>query len=281
MNINWYPGHMKKTRELLKEQLKLVDVVFELLDARIPLSSKNPMIDEIIGNKPKVVVLNKSDLANDNITRQWIDFYKAQGLKAIPMNTIEGKGLREVTIEAENAVKEKMEALKQKGRRSRAIRIMIVGIPNVGKSSIINRLAGKKSAKTGDRPGVTKGKQWIRLRGNMELLDTPGILWPKFEDEEVALNLAFTGAIKDEIMDTETLALKLIESLWRKEKEKVVERYKVEEELELPIEVMDRIAKNRGCIIGGGGINYTRTANMVLDEFRAGKIGKISLETPV
>ncbi|AKL95497.1 ribosome biogenesis GTpase A [Clostridium aceticum] len=281
MNINWYPGHMKKTRELLKEQLKLVDVVFELLDARIPLSSKNPIIDEIIGNKPKVVVLNKSDLSNDAVTKRWIDAYKSKGLKAIPMNVIEGKGIREVTIEAENVVKEKMEALKLKGRKSRAIRIMIVGIPNVGKSSIINRLAGKKSAKTGDRPGVTKGKQWIRLRGNMELLDTPGILWPKFEDEEVALNLAFTGAIKDEIMDTETLALKLIERLWVKEKEKLIERYKLEETLALPIEVMDRIAKNRGCIISGGEIDYSRTANMVLDEFRAGRIGKISLEEPI
>lgn len=280
MNINWYPGHMKKTRELLREQLKLVDVVFELLDARIPLSSKNPVIDEVIGNKPRVVVLNKVDLANDRVTKKWIDYYKNQGIKAIPVDTMEGKGLKEVLTEAEYAVKEKMEALKAKGRRTRAIRVMIVGIPNVGKSSIINRLAGKKSAKTGDRPGVTTGKQWIRLRGNIELLDTPGILWPKFEDQEVALNLAFTGAIRDEIMDVETLALKLTEKLWQMDKEKLVARYKVEASLEAPIDIMNKIAKNRGCIISGGEIDYSRVANMILDEFRGGKIGKISLEDP-
>lgn len=280
MNINWYPGHMKKTRELLKEQLKLVDVVFELLDARIPLSSKNPIIDEIIGNKPRVVVLNKSDLANDAVTSKWILYYKKQGIKAIPVDTIAGKGLREVLEEAEVAVKEKMEALKEKGRRARAIRVMIVGIPNVGKSSILNRLAGKKSAKTGDRPGVTKGKQWIRLRGNMELLDTPGILWPKFEDEIVALNLAFTGAIRDETMDIETLALKLIERLWHQDKDKLINRYKVEATLVSPLDIMNAIAKNRGCIISGGEIDYSRVANIILDEFRGGKIGRITLEEP-
>ncbi|SDK44660.1 ribosome biogenesis GTPase YlqF [Natronincola ferrireducens] len=281
MNINWYPGHMKKTKELLKEQLKLVDVVFELLDARIPLSSKNPIIDETIGNKPKVIILNKSDLANDTITKQWIDYYKKQGRYALSLDTISGRGLREVTVAGENAVKEKMNALQEKGRRMRPVRIMIVGIPNVGKSSILNRLAGRKSAKTGDRPGVTKGKQWIRLKGNMELLDTPGILWPKFEDQEVALNLAFTGAIKDEIMDIETLALKLIEKLWLTDKEKLMDRYKVGEEASLPLEVMNEIAKNRGCILRGGEVDYSRTANMVLDEFRGGKIGKISLEKPL
>lgn len=280
MNINWYPGHMKKTRELLREQLKLVDVVFELLDARIPLSSKNPVIDEVIGNKPKVVVLNKVDLANDRVTKKWIDYYKSQGIRAIPVDTIEGKGLKQVLVEAEEVVKEKMEALKAKGIKGRAIRVMIVGIPNVGKSSIINRLTGRKSAKTGDRPGVTKGKQWVRLRGNMELLDTPGILWPKFEDQEVALNLAFTGAIKDEIMDVETLALKLIEKLWQQDKDKLVARYKLDEALDLPIDIMNKIAKNRGCIISGGEVDYSRVANMILDEFRGGKIGKISLEEP-
>ncbi|SNR90078.1 ribosome biogenesis GTPase A [Anaerovirgula multivorans] len=280
MNINWYPGHMKKTRELLREQLKLVDVVFELLDARIPLSSKNPVIDEVIGNKPKVVVLNKVDLANDRVTKKWIDYYKNQGIRAIPVDTIEGKGLKQVLVEAEDVVKEKMEALKAKGIKGRAIRVMIVGIPNVGKSSIINRLTGRKSAKTGDRPGVTKGKQWIRLRGNMELLDTPGILWPKFEDQEVALNLAFTGAIKDEIMDVETLALKLTEKLWQQDKDKLVARYKLDEVLDLPIDIMNKIAKNRGCIISGGEVDYSRVANMILDEFRGGKIGKISLEEP-
>lgn len=280
MNINWYPGHMKKTKDLLKEQLKLIDVIFELLDARIPLSSKNPLIDEIIGDKPRVIIFNKSDLADENVTRQWIEYYNTQGLKAIAVDTISGKGLREITTAAENAVKEKMDALKAKGRRARAIRIMIVGVPNVGKSSILNRLAGRKSAKTGDRPGVTKGKQWIRLRGNIELLDTPGILWPKFEEQEVALNLAFTGSIKDEIMDTETLALKLLEKLWNKDYEKLVARYKLKGNSNIAIEIMDEIAKNRGCIISGGEIDYSRVANIILDEFRGGKIGKISLESP-
>ncbi|SES67030.1 Ras superfamily GTP-binding protein YlqF [Natronincola peptidivorans] len=280
MDINWYPGHMKKTRELLKEQLKLVDMVFELLDARIPLSSKNPIIDEIIGNKPKIVILNKYDLAHEGTTRQWVQYYKKQGIKAIAVNTLEGKGLKEALSESENVTKDKMAALIEKGRKARAIRSMMVGIPNVGKSSIINQLTGRKSAKTGDRPGVTKGKQWVRIRGNIELLDTPGILWPKFEDQEVALNLAFTGAIKDEIMDIETLALKLVERLWEQEKDKLIERYKLKEEFTFPLEIMDIIAKNRGCIVSGGEIDYSRVSHMILDEFRGGKIGRISLEQP-
>lgn len=280
MNINWYPGHMKKTRELLKEQLKLVDVVFELLDSRIPLSSKNPDIDKIIGNKPKIVILNKVDLADKHITDQWIEYYREKNIFCIPVNSITGQGLRQLIEKAEKSVEEKMQKLADKGRRQRAIRVMVVGIPNVGKSSIINKLAGKKSAKTGDRPGVTKGKQWIRLKGNMELLDTPGILWPKFEDQEVALNLAFIGSIRDEIMDIETLALKLIEKLWSIGREDMINRYNLNEELSSPLEILNAIGKNRGCIVKGGEIDYTRTANIILDEFRAGTIGKISLETP-
>lgn len=280
MNINWYPGHMKKTKELLQQQLKLVDVVYELMDARIPISSKNPVIDEIIANKPKVIILNKADLADDKITKLWIEHYKSEGIKAISVDTLSGKGLREVVVEGEKAVKEKMDKLVEKGRKVRAIRVMTVGIPNVGKSTIINRLAGKKSAKTGDRPGVTKGKQWIRLKGNMELLDTPGILWPKFEDQNVARNLAFTGAIRDEIMDIETLALRLLEKLWITDKDKLISRYNIEEGLSSGLDIMDNIAKNRGCIISKGEIDYTRVANMILDEFRGGKIGRISLERP-
>ncbi|WP_051569076.1 ribosome biogenesis GTPase YlqF [Alkaliphilus transvaalensis] len=280
MNINWYPGHMKKTRELLKDQLKLIDVVFELLDARLPFSSKNPDIDNIIGSKPKVIILNKVDLADEGATAKWINYYKERNITAIPINTLTGAGLRQVTIEGEKAIKEKMDALISKGRKPRAARIMMVGIPNVGKSSIINKLAGKKSAQTGDRPGVTKGKQWIRLRGNMELLDTPGILWPKFEDQEVALKLAFTGAIRDEILDVETLALKLIEYLVEKHPENLKERYNLVGELGTPLETMEEMAKRRGCIIRGGEFDYTRIANIILDEFRAGKIGRITLEYP-
>ncbi|KAB3531405.1 ribosome biogenesis GTPase YlqF [Alkaliphilus serpentinus] len=280
MNINWFPGHMKKTRELLKEQLKLVDVVFELLDARIPFSSKNPEIDQMIGSKPRVVVLNKADLADEGATTKWIHYYKSKNITAIPVNTISGKGLRNVIQQAEEATKEKREALLKKGRRNRAIRIMMVGIPNVGKSSMINQLAGKKSAQTGDRPGVTKGKQWIRLKGNMELLDTPGILWPKFEDQDVAMKLAYTGAIKDEIMDIETLALKLIEVLIPLHMDKLMERYSLKEVPETPLETMNEIARVRGCLIKGGEIDFSRVANIILDEFRGGKIGRITLEYP-
>lgn len=272
---------MKKTKDLLKSQLKLVDIVIELLDARIPLSSKNPSIDEIIGNKPKLIVLNKIDLAHDGETRRWENYYKSQGFNAIPVNTMTGAGVREIMNEAQNITQEKMDNLKKKGIINRPIRLMIVGIPNVGKSSIINRLAGKKSAKTGDRPGVTKGKQWIRLRGNMELLDTPGILWPKFEDEEVALNLAFTGAIKDEIMDTETLAYRLVQRLYNKYETNFVERYNIDRNIEDPLEVMNAIAINRGCILSKKEIDYDRVSNLILDEFRAGKLGKITLESPI
>lgn len=272
---------MKKTKDLLKSQLKLVDIVIELLDARIPLSSKNPSIDEIIGNKPKLIVLNKIDLAHDGETRRWENYYKSQGFNAIPVNTMTGAGVREIMNEAQNITQEKMDNLKKKGIINRPIRLMIVGIPNVGKSSIINRLAGKKSAKTGDRPGVTKGKQWIRLRGNMELLDTPGILWPKFEDEEVAMNLAFTGAIKDEIMDTETLAYRLVQRLYIKYETNFVERYNIDRNIEDPLEVMNAIALNRGCILSKKEIDYDRVSNLILDEFRAGKLGKITLESPI
>ncbi|MGV8146331.1 MAG: ribosome biogenesis GTPase YlqF [Alkaliphilus sp.] len=280
MNIHWYPGHMKKTKELVKEQLKLVDVIFELLDARIPMSSKNPDIDSMIGQKPKVVILNKADLADSRATLLWVEYFKEQGVIAIPVNSIGGKGLHDLMKVAEMKVKEKMDALIKKGRRARAIRVMVVGIPNVGKSSIINKLVKKKSARTGDKPGVTKGKQWVRLKGNVELLDTPGILWPKFEDPEVGKKLAFTGAIKDELLDTETLALYLIENLLVGYKANLVKRYNLVGEMNEPLDVLNEIAKNRGFIVKGGEPDYLRTANIILDEFRASTIGKITLERP-
>lgn len=280
MNINWYPGHMKKTKELIREQLKLVDVVYELLDARIPMSSKNPDIDKIIGNKPKVIVLNKIDLADAKTTAKWVEYFKENGTTVIPVNTLNGEGVKKLIQESQNVIKEKMDALIKKGRKPRPARIMIAGVPNVGKSSLINKLSGRKSTQIGDRPGVTKGKQWIRLKGNMELLDTPGILWPKFEDPEVALSLAFTGAIKDEIMDTETLAYKLLEILWKDHREDVIQRYKINEEYDETIEIMDHIGRNRGCILKGNEIDYSRISNIILDEFRSGKIGRISLEHP-
>ena len=280
LHINWYPGHMKKTKELVKNNLKLVDVVVELLDARIPFSSKNPDIDKLAGNKPRVVILNKSDLSDKGKLSKWINYYRNKGIKAIPVDTMKGTGLNKLIDECKNVTKDKMDALKDKGRKERPIRIMIVGVPNVGKSSIINKLTGRKSAVTGDKPGVTKGKQWVRLKGNLELLDTPGILWPKFEDQEVALNLAFSRAIKDEVLDVETLALRLIEKLMVIEPEKLKARYKLEELGETGLETMDMIGRKRGFITGRKELDYTRIAYTVLNEFREGKIGQISLEVP-
>lgn len=271
---------MKKTKDLMRDNLKLVDVVVELLDSRIPYSSKNPDIDKLTAGKPRVVVLNKSDISDRAKLNRWINYYKEQGIKAIPIDAMKGTGVNKIIDECRNAVSEKMAQLKEKGRKERAIRIMIVGVPNVGKSSLINKLTGRKSTQTGDRPGVTKGKQWVKLRGNLELLDTPGILWPKFEDQDVALNLAFTRAIKDEILDIETLALRLIEKLMDIEPEKLRERYKLESLGESGIETMDMIARKRGFITGRKEIDYTRTATTVLNEFRTGKIGNITLEVP-
>ena len=281
LHINWYPGHMKKTKELVQNNLKMVDVVIELLDARIPYSSKNPQIDEIVGNKPRVVVLNKSDLANPANLSKWVNYYAKRGIKAIPVATIKGNGVNKIVEECKNVTKEMMDNLKAKGRQERAIRLMIVGIPNVGKSTLINKLTGRKSTVTGDKPGVTKCKQWVRLKGNLELLDTPGILWPKFEDQDVALNLAFSRAIKDEILDIDTLGLKFIEKLMEIEPEKLKARYKLEELGETPLETMEMIGRKRGFILGRQELDYTRIAQTVLNEYREGKIGQISLEEPM
>ena len=281
LHINWYPGHMKKTKELVQNNLKLVDVVIELLDARIPYSSKNPQIDAIVGNKPRVVVLNKSDLANPANLSKWVNYYAKKGIKAIPVATIKGSGVNKIIEECKNVTKDMMDNLKAKGRMERAIRVMIVGVPNVGKSTLINKLTGRKSTQTGDKPGVTKSKQWVRLKGNLELLDTPGILWPKFEDQEVALNLAFSRAIKDEILDIDTLGLKFIEKLMEIEPEKLKARYKLNELGETPLETMEMIGRKRGFILGRQELDYTRIAQTVLNEYREGKIGQISLEEPM
>ncbi len=280
LHINWYPGHMKKTKELVQNNLKLVDVVIELLDARIPLSSKNPDIDRLAKDKPRVVVLNKSDLSDKAKLNKWISYYQSKGIKAIPVDTLKGSGVNKIVEECKNATKEKMDSLKEKGRKERAIRVMIVGVPNVGKSSLINKLTGRKSTQTGDRPGVTKGKQWVKLKGNLELLDTPGILWPKFENQEIALNLAFTRAIKDEILDIDTLGLKFIEKLSNIEPEKLMARYKLDKIGEEPLETMEMIGRKRGFILGKNELDYTRIAKTVLNEFREGKIGQITLEVP-
>ncbi|WP_445330211.1 ribosome biogenesis GTPase YlqF [Tepidibacter sp. Z1-5] len=280
MNINWYPGHMKKTKESLQKNLKLIDVVVELLDSRIPFSSKNPDVDNIIKGKPKVVVLNKFDMADPSKIKIWQEYYESKGIKAIPVNTISGKGVDKIIQECREVMREKMEALVKKGRKERAIRLMIVGVPNVGKSTLINKLAKRKSTQTGDRPGVTKGNQWVKLKGDLELLDTPGILWPRFEDENVAMNLAFTRAIKDEILDIETLALRFIEKLEHIYPENLKERYKLEELGQTPLETMEMIGVKRGCLMARKEIDYTRVAKIVLNEFREGKTGKMTLEVP-
>lgn len=273
-NINWYPGHMKKTRELIRDNLKMVDAVIEVIDARIPVSSRNPIIDELTGGKLRIIALNKSDLADDRAVDAWISCFKEQGCFAVPLNAMSGKGVPQLF-----KLLEKLEDDKNKDKpRRKPLRMMIVGVPNVGKSSLINRLTGKKSAMTGDRPGVTRGKQWLSLENGMQLLDTPGILWPKFEDPEVGLNLAFCGSIKDEVMDIASLALELISVLSKDYPDLLIKRYKTEILCETPLETMELIAEKRGFILPGRRIDYERTGRTVLDEFRAGTIGKITLE---
>ena len=274
-NINWYPGHMKKTRELIKENLKLVDLVVEVLDARIPLASRNPVIGDIIGSKSRLTVLNKADLADPGQNILWEKKLAENGDFVISANCNSGEGIKKILRELE-LIQEK----KNEGReRKKALRMMIVGIPNVGKSSLINRLTGKKSAKTGDKPGVTRGKQWLTLSNGMMLLDTPGILWPKFEDQKVALDLAFCGSIKDEIMDVSELGLALIERLSKLHPDLLCTRYKLESIEETPLLTMEAIAQKRGFILQGKRTDYDRTAKTVLDEFRSAAIGRITLET--
>ncbi len=275
-NINWYPGHMKKTRELIRENLKMVDAVVEVTDARIPVSSRNPLIDEILGSKPRIIALNKSDLADSAGSKGWAAWFEQQGFAVVSMNASSGSGIKDLLRILEKMEKEKNAASAVK----RPFRLMIVGVPNVGKSSLINRMSGRKSAKTGDKPGVTRGKQWIRLSNGMQLLDTPGILWPKFEDPKAGVNLAFCGSIKDEIMDLPTLGMELIGVLADQYPDLLIARYKLEEVGETPLETMEAMAMKRGCILPGKRIDYERIARLVLDEFRAGKIGRITLEQP-
>lgn len=276
-NINWYPGHMKKTRELIQENLKLVDAVVEVIDARIPVSSRNPIIDELVKSKPRIIVLNKSDLADAAISRAWEESFRNAGNSVLSMNCMSGSGVKELF-----KLLERMSAEKNKERAmQKPFRLMIVGVPNVGKSSLINRMTGKKSAQTGDRPGVTRGKQWLRLKNNMQLLDTPGILWPKFEDPKAGMNLAFCGSIKDEILDVPTLGMELIGVLASEYPQLLTERYKLEEIADTPLENMENMAVKRGCILPGKRIDYERIGRLVLDEFRGGKIGRITLEKPV
>ena len=280
MAINWFPGHMKKTQREIKENLKLVDAVIEIRDARIPRSSANPDIDKLLQNKPRIILLNKKDLTEKKITNEWINYLTKDNVKVLEVNCLQGEGLKNIKPLLMELLKEKHDRLKAKGMAKIVTRVMVVGIPNCGKSTLINKLAKNNIAKTGDRPGVTKNKQWIKTSLDIELLDTPGVLWPKFEDEEVALNLAFTGAIKDEVMDIEELAYKLVQRLQKYYPENLKERYKIEEIFEDPLETLNAIARKRGCLVRGGEIDYNRISVILLDEFRGGKIGKITLERP-
>lgn len=275
-NINWYPGHMKKTRELIRDNLKLVDLVIEVLDARIPISSRNPIIDEIVGNKPRVIALNKTDIASNKETKRWLEYFVREGSTPVAINAQSGSGVSNLLKILERIEKE----LSEGKMRQKPLRMMIVGVPNVGKSSLINRLTGRKAAQIGNKPGVTKGKQWLRLKNGMELLDTPGILWPKFEDNRVGIYLAFCGSIKDEILDLPTLTLELIKVLRRDYPELLLARYKLDEDcLEYEdIELLDEICRRRGYILPGKRIDYDRAGKAILDEFRNGKIGRITLE---
>ncbi len=272
-NINWYPGHMKKTRELIKENLKLVDAAVEIRDARIPRSSENPIIDQLTQSKPRIVVLNKADLADKKETQQWIKHMEQQGISAIAMNSMRGEGVKNLVTTLQ-----KLKEKRTGNRATKPFHIMVVGIPNVGKSSLINRLTGHKSAKTGDRPGVTKGKQWLTMKNGMQLLDTPGILWPKFEDPKVGLDLAFCGSIKDETMDVVELGLALVKLLQKEYPQLLAARYKLEQLPEDGVECLTAIAKKRGFIMSGGRIDYGRATKTILDEFRESKIGNITLE---
>lgn len=280
MAINWFPGHMVKTKREIQNNLKLVDAVIEIRDARIPKSSKNPDIDTLCAGKPRVILLNKSDLTDPKVTKAWKDSLTNDETIVLEVNALKGEGLNAIKPALLKLLKEKHDRLKAKGLAKITTRAMVVGITNVGKSTFINKMAKNNIAKTGDRPGVTKNKQWIKTKLGIELMDTPGVLWPKFEDEIVGLNLAFTGAIKDEIMDTEELALKLVERLQETNPEELMTRYKLTELHENPLDNLDAIARKRGAIMAGNQIDYNRIAGIILDEFRGGKIGKISLEKP-
>lgn len=279
MNINWYPGHMKKTIEDIEEKLKLVDFVIEIIDSRIPYSSRNPLFKDLLKNKKRLLIFNKSDLSDPKLNEEWMEKITDENNFAISYNAMK-PNVNLVVKKSEELMADEIKKYQDKGLKKGPLRAMIVGIPNSGKSTFINSISGTKSAKTGNRPGVTKTNQWIKIHSKLHLLDTPGVLWPKFE-EKVGLNLAFTGAIKDEIMDRETLALKLIEKLKNIAPTSLEERYKISDIKEMsPLEIMDEIGKNRGALMRGGLIDYEKVSGIILDEFRKGTLGRITLEEP-
>lgn len=280
-SIQWFPGHMAKTRRLITESLPLVDAVVEIIDARIPAASRNPELNKWLGNKPRVVVLNKCDTADERVTQQWLSYFKAAGIPAIATDSRSGKGLKAFLPMLRQVLHELLERRAAKGMAGRALRIMIVGIPNVGKSSFINRMAGSRRTKVEDRPGVTRGRQWVALEKDVELLDMPGVLWPKFEDSRVAERLAFTGAVKDDVVDLEALSMRLLVLLNKQYPTLLTQRYGIEpaEDAE-GMDLLTAVGRKRGMLISGGEVNTERAAIMVLDEFRGGKMGRVTLERP-
>ncbi|MDD3252334.1 MAG: ribosome biogenesis GTPase YlqF [Lachnospiraceae bacterium] len=278
MNIQWYPGHMTKAKRAMKEDIKLIDLIVELVDARVPLASRNPDIDELGKGKARLILLNKSDLASEKLNEAWTAWFKEQGFYVLKVNSRSGAGLKQIGGVVQEACKEKIERDKRRGILNRPVRAMVVGIPNVGKSTFINSFAGKACAKTGNKPGVTKGNQWIRLNKTLELLDTPGILWPKFEDQHVGLMLAFIGSINDDILNRDELAMELLKFLKKNYAAVLLERYQADGEE--PAELLKQIAKVRGCLLKGGEPDYSKAAAILIDDFRSGKLGRITLEFP-
>lgn len=279
--VQWFPGHMAKTRRLIKESLTMVDGVTEIIDARIPYSSSNPELEELINNKPRIVLLNKCDLADKDATNQWVEYYKKKGVRAIPVDCRTGKGLNNYIIAVREVLKDVIKKNEDRGMPGKPLRIMVVGIPNTGKSSFINRMAGSAKAKVADKAGVTRNNQWFAIGNGIELLDTPGVLWPKFDDPNVGDRLAFIGSVKDEILDVETLAIRLVEVMKTDYPDRLSERYKISDfALKEAWEVLEMIGKKRGMMIKGGEIDYERASVMLLDEYRGGKLGTISLERP-
>lgn len=284
MNINWYPGHMAKTKRQIQEDLKLIDVVIEILDARIPISSQNPDIANLTKNKKRIILLNKSDLSDERENNKWIEYFSKNGIPAIKANANTGIGIKEILKETEKIMKPELEAQAKKGRIGKPIRMIILGIPNVGKSSLINKMVNKNTAQVGNRPGVTRQKQWVKLNNKIELLDTPGVLWPKFDNEEMALNLSYIGTIKDENLELTEVAYYLLKYLFENYKNELITRYKISEEEingeqeNAILELRDLIAKKRGAIKAGGIIDDEKISRVILDDFRSGKIGRISLE---
>ncbi|MBQ7776883.1 MAG: ribosome biogenesis GTPase YlqF [Lachnospiraceae bacterium] len=280
MNYQWYPGHMTKAKRMMQENIKLIDLVIELVDARIPFSSRNPDIDDLAGNKSRIILLNKSDLADPYYNKQWTKYFQEKGAHVLEINSKSGAGIKSIQGLVQEACKEKIERDRKRGIVNRPVRAMVVGIPNVGKSTFINSFAGKACTKTGNKPGVTKGKQWIKLNKGLELLDTPGILWPKFEDQEVGKHLAFIGSMNDEIIIMEELACDLLQEMMGLYPQALKDRYSLEE-LGTPVEVLNAIAENRKCYSKGEELDLLKASNLLVDDFRSGKLGRVTMERPV